>query len=194
MAGKNQVRVKDATLIQKTGKDWASWFKILDKGKAHKLPHNQIAELLHHKHKVPEWWCQMVTVGYEQEKGLRVVGQDCNGVFKTSKSATIAASAKQIYELWADEKKRLGWLNCKLEQRKCTPYKTLRFGVTGGSAMEVRLTPKGADKTQVVVDHSKLKDAKEVARMKSYWEKALTALASKLSAPKAAKAKATGSR
>ncbi len=177
MAGKNQVRVKDETLIQKSGKDWASWFKILDKEGAKKLNHTEIATLLYEKHKVPGWWCQMIAVGYEQERGLRIVGEDCNGNFSTGKSVTIAAPAKQIYEMWANEKKRLSWLNCKLEQRKCTPYKTLRFGVSGGSNMEVRLTPKGADKTQVVVDHMKLKGEKDIERMKNYWTKALGNLA-----------------
>jgi hypothetical protein len=82
--------------------------------------------------------------------------------------------------MWSNDKKRSSWMNCKLEQRKCTPYKTLRFGVMGGSNLEVRLTPKGADKTQVVVDHMKLKNEKEIERMKKYWTKALADLATKM--------------
>lgn len=194
MAGKNAVRVKDETLIQKSGKDWATWFKILDKDGAKKLAHKEIAELLYHKHKVPEWWCQMIAVGYEQERGIRVVGQDCNGNFSTGKSGTIAAPAKQIYEAWADEKKRLSWLSCKLETRKCTPHKTLRFGVTGGSTLEVRLTPKGEDKTQVVIDHMKLKDAKDIERMKKYWEKSMAALAAMMTGAPPAKKKVSAAK
>ena len=180
MPPKNQVRVKDETLVQKSGKDWASWFQILDKDGAKKLNHTQIASLLYEKHKVSQWWCQMIAVGYEQERGIRVVGEDCNGNFSTGKSVTIAASAKEIYDAWANEKARLSWLNCKLEQRKCTPHKTLRFGVTGGSNVEVRLTPKGPDKTQVVVDHMKLNRAKDIERMKAYWTKSLATLAEKV--------------
>jgi hypothetical protein len=180
MAGKNQVRVKDETLIQKSGKDWASWFKLLDKDGAKKMSHTDIAALLSDKHNVSQWWSQMIAVGYEQERGMRVVGEDCNGNFSTGKSVTIAAPAKQLYEMWSNDKKRSSWMNCKLEQRKCTPYKTLRFGVMGGSNLEVRLTPKGADKTQVVVDHMKLKNEKEIERMKKYWTKALADLATKM--------------
>jgi len=42
--------------------------------------------------------------------------------------------------------------------------------------LEVYLSAKDNDKSQVVVQHSKLPDAKASAKMKAYWSKALDRL------------------
>ena len=47
-----------------------------------------MAELLHEKYSVPGWWSQMVTVGYEQARGLRVKHQKKSG-FEISATRTI---------------------------------------------------------------------------------------------------------
>jgi len=61
-----------ASAVRKaTGKDWQQWFTLLDKAGAAKMPHKDIACLLYQKHKLPGWWAQMVTVGYEQARGMR---------------------------------------------------------------------------------------------------------------------------
>jgi len=39
------------------------------------MAHKQITRLLYDKKYIKSsWWCQMVTVGYEYEKGKRVIG------------------------------------------------------------------------------------------------------------------------
>jgi hypothetical protein len=48
------------------------------------------------------------------------------------------------------------------------------------TSLEINFYPKGADKSQVVVQHSKLPDAKSSAKMKTYWGKALDRLRSSL--------------
>ena len=53
---------------QRSGK---SGFQILDRAGAKKMTHQEIANYLHTKHSVPPWWTQMVTVTYEQQRGLR---------------------------------------------------------------------------------------------------------------------------
>ncbi len=40
--------------------------RLLDRTGAKEMAHRDIATLLHEKYGVPEWWAQMVTVGYEQ--------------------------------------------------------------------------------------------------------------------------------
>ena len=67
--------MSDATLKAKTGCTWERWVKALDRVAAHTWPHRKIAEYVHEKYKVPGWWCQRVTVGYERIKGLRAIGQ-----------------------------------------------------------------------------------------------------------------------
>jgi hypothetical protein len=51
------------------------------------------------------------------------------------------------------------------------------FRAEGGkAATKTGFYPKGANKSQDVVQHSKLPNAKSSARMKSYWGKALDRL------------------
>lgn len=72
----------------KTGKTWTEWFKLLDKAGAAKWPHKEIAELIHDEFGCPGWWSQMVTVGYEQARGLRVKHQSATG-YSANVSKTI---------------------------------------------------------------------------------------------------------
>jgi hypothetical protein len=46
----------------------------------------------------------------------------------------------------------------------------------GGSSVDVNFYSRGPEKSQVEVDHKRLADADEVARMKAFWSEALDAL------------------
>jgi hypothetical protein len=64
----------DAVLKAKTGCTWERWVTALDHARAYTWPHREIAKYAQEKYKVPGWWAQTVTVGYERIKGLRAVG------------------------------------------------------------------------------------------------------------------------
>ncbi len=100
--------MSDTAVKAKTGKDWAGWFGALDRAGAAKLRHPQIAQLLHEKHGMPGWWCQMVTVEYELARGLRVRHQTATG-FSASVSKTIATSVSALYTATANAAKRKQW-------------------------------------------------------------------------------------
>lgn len=55
----------------KDRKKWNQWFAILDKAGAKKMTHQEIVKFLNSQHDVGPWWQQMVTVTYEQARGLR---------------------------------------------------------------------------------------------------------------------------
>ena len=61
-----------ASVKEKTGKSWEEWFSFLDKGNCSKMNHKEIVAYIMSKNPIDSWWCQMVTVGYEKHKGLRV--------------------------------------------------------------------------------------------------------------------------
>jgi hypothetical protein len=75
----------DAILKAKTGCSWERWVKALDRAKAYTWPHREIAKYVTVKYKIPGWWAQTVTVGYERIKGLRAVGQRRDGSFEANK-------------------------------------------------------------------------------------------------------------
>jgi hypothetical protein len=171
-------RSSDEAVKAKTGKVWAEWFTILDKVGAKKWPHKEIAAYLREKQRVPAWWCQMVSVGYEHERGIRQKFQKCDGEFSTSGSRTMAVPMAKAFAAWTDEKLRRRWLpDGKLEITTATPEKYVR-GKWGSSRLSVGFIGKGAAKTQVALDHGKLASSRECAKMKAYWFNALNRLES----------------
>jgi uncharacterized protein DUF4287 len=169
-------RSSDEAVKAKTGKVWAEWFKILDKAGAKKMAHKEIAQYLRDEQNVGPWWGQMVAVAYEHERGLRGKFQKCDGEFSASGSRTIAVPMAKAFSAWTDENLRRSWLpDGKLEITTATPGKYVR-GKWGASRLSVGFYGKGADRTQIAVDHGKLASSKECAKMKSYWFNALNRL------------------
>lgn len=172
MATKTKPRMSDEAVASKTGKTWSEWFKILDAAGAKKMTHQAIAELLHSKHKVAPWWTQMVTVTYEQARGLREKHQKPGG-FEISVSRTIEAPVVKAFKAWTEAKTRQRWLPAALTIRKATANKTIRIAWEDGTLVAASFYPKGDGKCQVVAQHAKLKDAKAGEKMKKYWGEAL---------------------
>jgi len=182
-ATKQVPRMSDAAVKAKTGKAWAEWFKILDKAGAKKMGHQEIVALLSQEHGVGPWWQQMVTVTYEQARGMRAKHEKPGG-YQISVSRTLSASVSKVFKAWQDENTRKLWLavpgaatGSPLTIRKATANKSMRITWTDGrTSVEVNFYPKGAGKSQIVVQHSKLPDAKAAARMKTHWAGALDRL------------------
>jgi uncharacterized protein YndB with AHSA1/START domain len=174
-------RVSDEAVKAKTGKVWKEWFSILDRAGAKKMTHQEIAIYLHTNHEVAPWWSQVVTVTYEQERGLRDKHQRPDG-YQISVSRTIDAPIAKIFKSFANEKDRTAWLGEEgLIVRKSTPNKTMRVIWNDKKTnLEVRFDPKGDKKTQVVVQHSKLASDTSAAKMKTFWAKALDRLRASL--------------
>lgn len=110
-------------------------------------------------------------------RGLRERHQKPEG-YEISVSRTIAAPVTLLFKSWEDEKVRRRWLpESPIVIRKATANKTLRITwADQKTSLEVRFYAKDNAKTQVVVQHSKLADAKAAAHMKSYWASSLDRL------------------
>lgn len=168
--------MSDAAVKAKTGKDWAGWFGALDKAGATKLKHPQIAQLIHEKHGIPGWWCQMVTVEYELARGLRVRHQTATG-FSVSASKTIATSLSALYAATANAAKRKQWFpKGDLEPSSQTKDRYFR-GVWNGSArLEIGFYAKEGGKAQIAVQVNKLAKRTDVDRERAAWKAALVKL------------------
>jgi uncharacterized protein YndB with AHSA1/START domain len=175
-------RMSDAAVKAKTGKEWNEWFATLDKVGAKKMTHQEIVKLLNTKYGVGSWWQQMVTVTYEQARGLRKVHEKPEG-YEISASRTIGVPLAKLYKAFADEKMRSRWFKeSGLVVRKATPNKSMRATwIDGKTSLEIGFYAKGDEKSQVALQHSKLANEKAAAKMKSYWNKALDRLSEMLS-------------
>jgi hypothetical protein len=168
--------VTPAAVKKATGRDWKEWCALLDAAGAKSWPHAEIALWLHRKHKVADWWCQQVTVGYEQATGRRVKHQKLDG-FEVSVSRTIAAPVAAAFEAWRDAGVREQWLpRTPLTVRKATPHKSIRIRWADDTTLSVNFWPKGPLKCQVVPQHGRLPNAAAAERMKAYWDAQLEAL------------------
>ncbi|HEY9421380.1 MAG TPA: DUF4287 domain-containing protein [Thermoanaerobaculia bacterium] len=169
-------RMSDAAVQAKTGKTWDEWFALLDAAGARSMTHREIAAHLGKEHGVGPWWRQMVTVSYEQARGIREKHQTSSG-WQASANRTFNVPVSRLFEAWCDEEQRRLWLPvAAMTIRKATPDKSLRITWGDGSNVDVNLYPKGDAKSQVSIEHGKLPGAEAVAESKGYWKQALDRL------------------
>lgn len=114
-------------------------------------------------------------------RGLRELHQAADG-FVANVSKTFNASLDQIYRCWHDATQRADWLAAQgIEITRSTANKSLRMIWNDGvSRVAVHFYPKGKEKTQVTVDHSRLETAAQVAQTKTSWKESLERLQKKL--------------
>ncbi|MBL9214798.1 MAG: hypothetical protein JNG83_04905 [Opitutaceae bacterium] len=168
--------ISSAAVKQATGKPWSHWLTVLDQAGAKKLSHREIARLLQSRHHLPDWWCQMVTVGYEQARGLRLKHQKRDG-FEVSVTRTLAAPVDRVFAAWRDALLREHWLpRTPLTVRKATPHKSIRILWPDHTTLSVNFWPKGPLKCQVVPAHGRLPSPEAAEKMKAYWSEKLEAL------------------
>ncbi|MBI2496850.1 MAG: hypothetical protein HYV75_02600 [Opitutae bacterium] len=168
--------ISSAAVGKATGRTWAEWLVLLDKAGARKMPHREIAQRLQARHKVSEWWSQMVAVGYEQARGLRVRHQKTDG-FEISVAKTMAVPVDRAFAAWKDAALRDQWLpRTPLTVRKATPHKSIRILWPDGTTLSVNFWPKGPLKCSVVPQHGRLGTPEAAEKMKAYWAEKLESL------------------
>ncbi len=172
-----QRSISDVAVKAKTGKPWSEWFAVLDAAGADRMTHPQIVKLLKEKYGLEGWWGQSVTGEYERARGLRNRNQMPDG-YAANISKTFAGDAGAMFAIFSDTRKR----NRLLGESKPAissineAGKTIYLKWPDGSRPNLRLVEKGAGKVQVVVQHSKLATADDVAKMKAYWKGVLAKL------------------
>lgn len=172
--------MSDEAVKAKTGKDWAQWFAVLDKAKAHTLSHKEIVALLDGKHGVPPWWRQMVTVEYERARGLRARNENAGG-FGVGVSKTIGAELGEVYAETAEAKKRKAWFPPgAFAQSSATENKYFRGSWKDTARLEINFYAKGAGKSQINVQVGKLGSHADVEREREAWKAALETLKARL--------------
>lgn len=170
-------RISDAAVEAKTGKNWRQWFAILDAAGAMKMNHKEIVAYLSKKHRVEPWWQQMVTVTYEQTRGMREKHLKSEG-YEISVTRTMSVPIGSLYKAWKDERLRHRWIPATpIVIRKATAGKSMRITWKDRkTSLDVSFYPRKNKKCQVTVQHSKLPDAHAATRMKAYWGKSLDRL------------------
>ena len=164
----------DASVMKATGRDWASWVKVLDAENSTSKPHREIAQFVSSLG-VPSWWTQTVTVGYERIRGLRDRNQRRGGGYEANKSRTFAVPVAEVFDAFTKPRVRSRWLP-GVRLSGATPHKRLRLRMPDDTPVEVGFTAKGDKKCSVAVQHSKLADKAAAMKMKEWWAERFDAL------------------
>lgn len=173
----SDTRISDEAVKKTTGKIWKEWFSILDDEDSTSKPHKEIASWLSKNFDISGWWCQMITVQYERERGMREVHEKKDG-FEAGKSKTFYHPIERVYKAWQDETVRKKWFEGPdFEIRTSTENKSIRITWPDQTNAEVYFTVKGEGKTQISIQHNKLPAASEVKERKKYWQKQINRLA-----------------
>jgi hypothetical protein len=175
--------MSDDKIAAKTGRTWREWVRTLDADAAAAMPHRSIAELVHTKHRVADWWAQTVTVGYERIKGLRERGQRRGGAYEAGKSKTFNVPVTVLFQAFADGAMRRRWMDgIDLVVRTATAPKSIRLQWPDRTIVVVGFLAKGPAKSSVSLVHTKLRDRTASDNAKKYWTERLDALAAQLGA------------
>lgn len=175
--------ISDEALTTATGHTWAEWFEILDgqgaagapahdgRPRTPAWPHPQIARWLHDERGVDAWWCQGITVGYEQARGMRQPGQRADGTFEVSASKTLPLEQAQALDvLVAVLSASLG---APASRSSTAAYATARWPLPGqigavarGGSLLATANPTKNGRTVVTLTNQRLADAAALAPVK----------------------------
>jgi uncharacterized protein YndB with AHSA1/START domain len=170
-------KISNDAVKKRTGKNWQEWYKLLDDAGARKMNHKDITTWIYYNNNVSGWWAQMITTNYEQAVKGRMRHEKPGG-FEISKGKTVSVPISKLYSAWEKKLLRDKWLSKpNMKIKNATPGKSmLATWVDEKTTLNVYFYNKGKDKSQVSVQHLKLKDSREAEKMKKYWDTNLSKL------------------
>jgi uncharacterized protein YndB with AHSA1/START domain len=170
-------RPGDQAVLKATGKDWKAWFEILDLAGGQRMDHKGIVAYLEENYAISPWWQQQVTVSYEQARGLRRVHEMPDG-YQISRSKIVPTPVSELYAAWVEPDLRETWLGLpSLQIRSARKNQSLYISWSEPTSLvTVNFYAKGAEKTQITVQHSKLNTSEQAEEMKAYWSLCLSRL------------------
>ena len=191
--------VSSDSVAAATGRNWDEWVSFLDGLGAAELNHKEIVALAAGPGGVSSgWWQQSVAVGYEQARGLRVVGQTSGADFQIGVQKTLPVPPEKAWSLLVDSPGRMVWLGqtgplefrqgekyrtadgTSGEIRSCVPGQRIRLTwnhaeLTCPSTLQVTLVPSGG-RTSVRFHQERLSSLEERELMRQRWRRALEEL------------------
>lgn len=191
--------MSDDAVSKATGRNWAGWLEFLDGQGAQKMDHKEIVALLASPGGIVNgWWQQSIAIGYEQARGLRVVGQTSEGGYQVGVQKTLPIPTEAAWSLVTEEPGRAIWLGeaGNLEFQRGREYRTgervrgeIRTVAEGQrvrltwqspelarpSTLQVTIVPSG-DRASVRFHQEGLSSLEERERMRGKWRQALEEL------------------
>ncbi len=192
--------MSDEAVDRGTGRDWNAWLRFLDDLGAQELDHKGIVALIAGPGGLSNgWWQQSVAIGYEQARGLRVIGQTSAGGYQIGVQKTLPIPPDVAWSLVMEGPGLAAWLGKvdNLELERGAQYQTGEgawgevrsvlagqrvrltwhsLELSGPSTLQVTIMPAG-DKASVRFHQERLSSLEERELMRQRWREALERLA-----------------
>jgi uncharacterized protein YndB with AHSA1/START domain len=190
--------ISDDAVRAATGRTPGEWETLLDERGAADFSHKQIVALLEELGVESGWWMQMLAVDYERRKGKRAVGQTAAAGFNVGAQRTLPIPADEAWELLLSPDGVHTWLGgagprwekgetyalkdgSGGEVRVFKPGSHLRMtwqpqGWPRASLIQVRVMPKGEDRSIISFHQEHLPGAAEREERRRFFDAALDAL------------------
>jgi uncharacterized protein YndB with AHSA1/START domain len=197
-------KISSESVQEATGRRWEEWLEVLDSAGAADWSHKEIVAHLKREHPdVPAWWRQSLTVGYEQARGKRAVGETADAGFQVGVQRSVGATTTEAWELitsrpelWLGEGASVafdqgarydvppggGDPGASGEIRVVKPGNRLRMtwqpqDWPAPATLQVTLSTSESGKTAITVHMEKLPDADAREAMRERWRGALERIA-----------------
>ncbi|MGH3040313.1 MAG: SRPBCC domain-containing protein [Gaiellaceae bacterium] len=197
-------RISSESVREATGRDWEEWLEVLDSAGAADWTHKEIVAHLKREYpKVSAWWRQSLTVGYEQARGKRAVGETADAGFQVGVQRSVATTPTEAWELltsrpelWLGEGASVafdqgarydvppggGDPGASGEIRVVQPGDRLRMtwqpqNWEAPATLQVTLSTSESGKTAITFHMEKLPDADAREAMRERWREALERIA-----------------
>ena len=93
-------RISSGSVHEATGRPWEEWLEVLDSAGAVDWSHKEIVAHLKREHpNVSAWWRQSLTVGYEQARGKRAVGETADAGFQVGVQRSVETTTREAWDL-----------------------------------------------------------------------------------------------
>jgi uncharacterized protein YndB with AHSA1/START domain len=182
------------TVREKTGKTPNEWFKLIGTFDDGSRSHKEVANWLHESCGVSYWWAQTICGLWEQDQGKRVVGQTERGLFQVGVSRTFSLASRELWTALVSSRVMglLTGLEAPLDEElmssaaegsdgiwfEITTYKPdshIRMKWQHPdwerySILQLRVTPKGPDRSTLGVHHENLPSQDVRDRMRVRWK------------------------
>lgn len=162
----NESTVSAEKMLAATGKHPDDWFSILDAQNATTWTHTAIARWLSENFDgVDGWWCQSITIRYEQARGMRAPGQKADGTFSAASTKTVRAAPGEVFDAAIREvSESLSAQPTSINAEARTP--NARWKLEGRQRVLLTVTPGLEDRVSIGLTHSGIPDGNGVAPAK----------------------------
>lgn len=164
--------ISDDRIVEKTGKSWAQWLKIINSFGGKDLTHKEIAQHLSELG-VSGWYSQMLSVKYEQSIGRRVKGQDSDGTFTKGVGKVVNGELDEVYAKWLETVASLNTYNGQdvLDTRKSESdkWRYWRANMADGTRTVVGIHQQKPGKVGFAIDQQKCVTKESADQWQDFW-------------------------